>query len=48
MSARPILYLLFASSVGCVSYDRNDAKPEAIAAAVAARAGGTFSVDEAI
>ncbi|MFT4843238.1 MAG: cobalt-zinc-cadmium efflux system outer membrane protein [Planctomycetota bacterium] len=48
MSARTLFLLLLSGLASCVSYERNDATPESIAAIVAARVGGTFTVDQAI
>jgi len=48
MSARPTTLLLLTVFAGCVSYERDDADPQSIAAIVAQRTGGTFSIDDAI
>ena len=48
MSARIHSILLILSLVSCVSYERDETSPEIIASAVAARQGGTFSVEAAI
>lgn len=48
MSARPLTYTLLLCCVACVSYERDDASPESIAADVAMRHGGAFSIQEAI
>ena len=48
MSARPLFLLFLSGLASCVSYERNDATPQSIAAIIDARVGGTFSVDQAI
>lgn len=48
MSARTLFLLLLSGLASCVSYERDDATPESIAAIVDARVGGTFTVDQAI
>jgi outer membrane protein TolC len=48
MSARPLFLLFLSGLASCVSYERDDATPQSIAAIIDARVGGTFSVDQAI
>lgn len=48
MSARIQSILLLLSLASCVSYEPDETSPDIIAAAVAARHGGTFSVEAAI
>lgn len=48
MSARPTQLLLLTVFAGCVSYERDDATVQTIAAEIATRTGGTFSFDDAV
>lgn len=48
MSARQIHILLLSVLAGCVSYERDEADAQLIAAEIGARTGGTYSIDDAI
>ena len=48
MSARPLLLLFLSGLASCVSYERDDATPQSVAAIIDARVGGAYTIDEAI
>tara|TARA_R110002072_G_scaffold109160_1_gene236293 strand:- start:62074 stop:63303 length:1230 start_codon:yes stop_codon:yes gene_type:complete len=48
MLARPLLLLFLSGLASCVSYERDDATPQSVAAIIDARVGGTYTIDEAI